>query len=66
MSDDEDLTLIVYLPDETWICSDDYSDEHPAVLIDAPQSGLYDIWVGVYGGGSAAGTLYISELYPDF
>jgi serine protease Do len=66
ISDDDDLTLIVNLPDGTWMCSDDYSDGHPAVLIDTPESGTYDIWVGVFGGGSAAGRLYVSELAPDF
>ena len=65
-SDVEDLTLIVNLPDGSWTCSDDYSDEHPAVLVETPESGQYDVWVGVYGGGSGAGTLYVSELTPDF
>ena len=66
VSDAADLTLIVNLPDGSWMCSDDYSDEHPAILIETPESGQYDIWVGVYSGGSAAGTLYVSELEPDF
>ncbi len=66
ISEEEDLTLIVNDPDGSWLCSDDYSDEHPAVLIEVPESGQYDIWVGVYGGGAAAATLYVSELTPDF
>jgi hypothetical protein len=65
-SDAADLTLIVNLPDGTWMCSDDYVGEHPAVLIERPESGQYDAWVGVYRGGSAAGTLFVSELTPDF
>jgi len=61
-----DLFLIVQLPNGRFLCNDDYSGLNPAVLIQSPQSGTYNIWVGVYGEGFGDGTLGITELTPRF
>lgn len=59
-----DTTLVVRTPSGQWLCEDDggFSGMNPGMRIDNPQSGLYDIWVGTYGGGTAQATLSISEL----
>jgi hypothetical protein len=62
----DDLVVVVRLPDGRFICNDDYSGLNPAVLIDRPRSGTYNIWVGVYSDDFGDGTLAISELTPDF
>jgi predicted small secreted protein len=62
----DDLAVVVQLPDGRFICNDDYSGLNPAVLIDRPRSGTYNIWVGVYGDDFGDGTLAISELTPNF
>jgi hypothetical protein len=58
-----DTTLLINLPDGTWI-SDDDSDGNlnPALKLNRPRSGRYDIWVGTINRGSPAATLYITEL----
>jgi serine protease Do len=63
---DEDITLVVNQPDGSWICNDDYDGTNPAILVDKPQSGRYEVWVGVYGGGQAGARLFLSELTPEF
>lgn len=63
-SDDADLTLVILRPDGTWICNDDHEGLNPAVLMESPQSGRYDIWVGVFSGNTAPASLHISELSP--
>ncbi|WP_420478994.1 peptidase [Brevundimonas sp. FT23028] len=60
-----DTTLVVNGPDGRWYCDDDTNGNNPLVTFNNPRSGTYDIWVGVYGGGTAAATLSISELYTD-
>jgi len=62
---DEDTTLLVNTPDANWTCNDDgYSGSNPLIVIPAAAGGLYDIWVGSYGGDAAGTTLYISERDP--
>ncbi|MGA1774263.1 MAG: hypothetical protein ACO4BW_01360 [Nitriliruptoraceae bacterium] len=65
---DEDLTLVVRDPAGRYLCDDDTEGLWPAVLIDRPASGAYEIWVGVFGGAGvyADATLAISELDPVF
>ena len=47
---DADASLIVNLPDGSWICDDDSGDGlNPLIGISAPPEGQYDIWVGVHG-----------------
>ncbi len=58
-----DTTLIINGPDGRWYCDDDsYGDGDAEVRFNRPQSGVYDIWVGVYGGGTAPATLVITEV----
>lgn len=60
-----DTTLVVNLPDGTWICNDDFDGLNPGIVMNRPQSGQYDIWVGVFDGGSGIpARLGISELPP--
>ena len=61
-----DTTLVVNGPDGQWYCDDDSNGGlNPQVTFNSPRSGVYDIWVGVFGGGTAAATLHISELTAD-
>lgn len=59
-----DTTLVVRMPNGQWVCEDDggHNALNPGLRIDNPQSGLYDIWVGTYSGGTAPAVLSISEL----
>ena len=46
----DDTALVVNLPDGTWACNDDAADGllDPLIVIEPPQEGRYDIWVGSY------------------
>lgn len=58
-----DTTLLVNLPDGTWIADDDSGGNlNPFLRFANPESGRYDIWVGTYGPKLAPATLYITEL----
>jgi hypothetical protein len=64
ISDDgTDTTLVINSATGAWLCNDDAPGyRHPMVEIDSPVTGVYDIWVGTYGGTSTTpGTLYITE-----
>lgn len=64
---EEDTTLVVNLPDGTWICNDDANGFNPALAFATPQSGLYNIWVGSYVEDEyPAAVLSITELTPEF
>jgi len=57
-----DLTLVINGPDGEYYCDDDSGgDSDPLITFTRPASGVYDIWVGVYSGGSAESVLYITE-----
>jgi hypothetical protein len=58
-----DTTLVINGPDGQWYCDDDSGEgNNPSVRFNAPASGLYDIWIGTYGGASnISSTLTISE-----
>lgn len=64
----QDTTLLVNLPDGSWVANDDGGgNNNPQLRFGRPQSGRYDIWVGTFGHdekGRPAATLYISELPP--
>lgn len=48
-----DTTLVISGPRGEWVCDDDSGPEHDAeVIFDKPESGVYDVWVGTYGGGT--------------
>jgi hypothetical protein len=60
-----DTTIVVNDATGNWICDDDGGNEgmNPSVRIENPQSGQYDVWVGVYGGGELQeSTLHVSEI----
>lgn len=58
-----DTTLVVNGPDGQWYCDDDSGEgTNPQLTWNNPRSGVYDIWVGTYGGGTTPARLLISEL----
>ncbi|CAL1691527.1 hypothetical protein MMB232_01670 [Brevundimonas subvibrioides] len=60
---DADTTLVINGPDGRWSCDDDSGDgSNPQVTYQRPLSGIYDVYVGAYGGNSGAAQLLISEL----
>jgi hypothetical protein len=57
-----DTTLIINGPDGQWHCDDDsFGDGDAEVRFNRPQSGTYDVWIGTFGGGTAAAVLLITE-----
>jgi large exoprotein involved in heme utilization and adhesion len=62
-----DTTLVINDAQGNWICDDDGGNQglNPLVTIQHPPSGQYDVWVGTFGGGTAASQLYVSELYSQ-
>lgn len=68
VSADTDVTLVINRPDGSWICSDDVDGSDPRVVMQKPQSGNYNIWIGTYSpstGTLPASVLYVSELSPN-
>ncbi len=63
---EEDLTLVINGPDGAWHCDDDSGGNlNPEIMLETPQSGVYDIYVGTFGEGSwgaLEAELFISEL----
>ena len=60
---DADTTLVINGPNGNWFCNDDTNGANPAVRIEQPAAGAYEIWVGTYAPGpTQAGTLFISEI----
>lgn len=58
----QDTTLVISGPRGEWICDDDSAGSSNAeVLLEKPESGVYDVWVGTYGGGVTAATLTVTE-----
>ncbi|MGE0785108.1 MAG: hypothetical protein AB7S26_05420 [Sandaracinaceae bacterium] len=44
-----DTTLVVHTPDDRWLCDDDSGGGvNPALLVEHPLEGQYDVWVGSY------------------
>ena len=57
-----DTTLLINLPNSTWIANDDGGKGlNPRLVIEKPISGRYDIWVGTFGPKSVDATLWISQ-----
>jgi hypothetical protein len=44
-----DTTLVVQLPDGSFVCNDDFQGSNPLVEIGEPQQGTYFVWVGTFG-----------------
>ena len=50
---DGDTTLLVHTPDGRWLCDDDSGPGlNPAIRINGPVNGQYDVWVGTYAPGA--------------
>ena len=64
VTSDVDTTLVVNMPDGSWMCDDDGGEGFDAALsIEAAPSGVYDIWVGRFSGDEqASAVLNISEF----
>lgn len=63
-----DTTLVINAPDGRWYCNDDggFNGMNPGIRFNSAQSGLYDIYVGTYGGTQNHATvLTISELVSN-
>ena len=45
----DDTVLLVNGPSGEWNCNDDTYGLNSAITFDAPQAGVYNIWVGTYG-----------------
>lgn len=59
---DADTTLLINLPDGTWVADDDGDGfPNPKLSFARPQSGRYDIWVGTVGKGAPNAKLFITE-----
>ena len=58
----EDASLVVSLPDGTWVCNDDSDTLDPLTVLKGPPEGRYGIWVGSFQPNqSIAGVLGITE-----
>ncbi|MFC5346219.1 peptidase [Brevundimonas staleyi] len=63
VTSDADTTLVINGPNGRWYCDDDSGDgTNPLMRIPNPPSGVYDVYVGAYGGNSGSSQLYITEL----
>ncbi len=62
LTSDADTTLAVNSPDGAWYCDDDTIGLDPVVRFDAAEAGVYDIYAGTFGSGTAPATLFISEI----
>ncbi len=68
VASDADTTLVINAPDGRWYCNDDggFNGMNPGIRFDNAQSGLYDIYVGTFGGPQNHATvLTISELVSN-
>jgi hypothetical protein len=57
----EDTVLLINAPDGQWYFSDDYEGLNPGIEFPEPQTGLYNIWIGTYSGGTTRATVLITE-----
>lgn len=63
VSSDSDATLVINAPNGEWYCDDDSGGgTDPEIRFDRPRSGVYDVWVGAFGGDSGEAELFITEL----
>lgn len=57
-----DTLLLVSDPATGWWFNDDHIGLDPQIVIHAPQSGRYDIWVGTYGEALCSATMNIAAV----
>lgn len=61
----DDTTLVVFGPEGRWYCNDDFGSLDPMVVFQNPESGNYNIWVGVHSGNDTPdATLSFTEINP--
>jgi serine protease Do len=59
----QDATLIINLPDGSWVCNDDAVGRDPMIDLRNAGPGLYNIWVGSYSASDRIrGKLKITEM----
>ena len=51
----DDTTLLINLPNGRWLCSDDEERQNPALSLEEPEEGLYNVWVGPVRRGRCRG-----------
>ncbi|HZZ77080.1 MAG TPA: hypothetical protein VFE62_01095 [Gemmataceae bacterium] len=57
-----DTTLLINLPNGTWIADDDSDGNlNPRIRLPNPPSGRYDIWVGTFAPATAPAVLFVTE-----
>jgi len=57
-----DTTLVINGPDGRWYCDDDsFGNLDAEYRFNRPQSGVYDIWIGVVNGREADATFVVTE-----
>ena len=60
-----DLILLINQPDGSWICDDDAGEgDYPAIVLNAPQSGRYNVWVGTFQREPVEAKLFVTEVRP--
>jgi len=61
---DADTTLLINLPDGSWVANDDQApgNLNPLLRFANPKTGRYDIWVGTFANKNAPAVLKITEL----
>jgi hypothetical protein len=60
-----DTALLIRTPGGTWMCDDDSDQQNPRVVLAAPVTGAYHIWVATVGPEPAQATLGVSESQPE-
>nr|WP_316629975.1 peptidase S1 [uncultured Brevundimonas sp.] len=59
----EDTTLVINGANGRWYCDDDSGGGvDPAIRLNNPDSGVYEIWVGAYADEPVSATIFITEL----
>ena len=59
---DDDTALVIYTPDNRWVCNDDADGLDPSITFEDPMSGSYNVWVATYSDEASPAMLYVSEL----
>ena len=64
---DGDTTLVVRLPNGSWLCDDDSEGVNPRVRVAKPVPGRYTLWVGTFDlDRFEPAALYVSEREPEW
>ena len=66
IASDVDTTLIVNLPNGSWVCNDDTNGLNPALVLHRAGAGVYRIWIGSYAAETyEEAVLYVAETGPE-